>query len=90
MPEQEIGRVTHYFDKPGVAVVKLTAGELALGDTIRFRGHTSDFTEPVTSLELDHRKVDRATAGDEVAVKVVARARPHDLVLKVTEANPAT
>ena len=81
--EQEIGTVTHYFDLPGVAVLKLT-GELALGDTIRFLGHTSDFTETVTSMQVEHQAVDRATAGWDVAVKVVARARPHDRVMKVT------
>lgn len=83
MPEQEIGTVSHYFKGPSVAVVKLTAGELAVGDTIRFVGHTSDFTEPVTSMEINHAKVQRATVGDEVAIQVVARARPHDKVLKV-------
>jgi len=84
MAEQEIGVVTHYFDRPAVAVIKLTAGELAPGDRIRFLGHTSDFTEAVTSMERDHQKVAHASAGDEVAIQVVARARPHDRVLKVT------
>ncbi|MGH7700658.1 MAG: EF-Tu/IF-2/RF-3 family GTPase [Gemmatimonadales bacterium] len=83
MPEQEIGVVTHYFKGPSVAVVRLTAGELAVGDTIRFVGHTSDFSEPVTSMEIDHQKVERAKSGDEVAIQVVARARPHDKVLRV-------
>jgi putative protease len=84
MPEQEIGLVTHYFDHPHVAVIKLTDGTLAVGDRIRFHGHTSEFAETVTSMEVDHRKVERAQVGDEVAVQVVARARPHDKVIKVT------
>jgi len=84
MPEQEIGIVSHYFDKPHVAVIKLAAGELAVGDSIRFLGHTSDFTERVTSMQVDHKPVETARAGDEVAVQVVASARPHDKVLKVT------
>ncbi len=84
MAEQEIGVVTHYFDRPKVAVIKVTAGELALGDKIRFLGHTSDFTEEVTSMEVDHQQVERATAGHEVAVQVVERARSHDRVLKMT------
>lgn len=83
MPEQEIGVVLHYFGGPSVAVVKLTAGDLALGDAVRFVGHTSDFTETVTSMEVDHEKVERAAAGTEVAIQVVSRARPHDRVLKV-------
>lgn len=83
MTEQEIGVVTHYFDQPGVAVIKVTAGELAVGDKIRLVGRTSDFTEQVTSMEVDHEKVERATAGHEVAVKVIERARVHDRVLKL-------
>lgn len=82
MAEHEIGTVTHYFDRLQVAVVQLTAGEIAIGDTIHFRGHTTEFTETVTSMEVDHRKVERANAGEEVAIQVVGRARLHDKVLK--------
>lgn len=84
MPEQEIGVVTHYFDRPKVAIVKVTAGTVAVGDELRFHGHTTEFTEPVTSMELDHKKVESAGVGDEIAIQVVGRARQHDKVLKVT------
>ena len=83
MPEQEIGVVTHYFDQPQVAVVKLSAGQVGLGDTLRFHGHTTEFTESVTSMEVDHQRVERATAGQEIAIKVIGRARRHDKVFKV-------
>ena len=83
MPEQQIGSVVHYFGGPGVAVVKIETGELAVGDKIRFLGHTTDFTEAVTSMEVDHKKVERARAGEEIAVQVVGRVRRHDKVLKV-------
>jgi putative protease len=84
MPEEQIGIVTHYFGGPQVAVVKLEAGELALGDRLRFKGHTTDFTEEVTSMEVNHQKIERAKAGDEVAIKVSSRVRRHDQVFKVT------
>lgn len=84
MPEQEIGTVIHYFKGPSVAVIRVVDGELVVGDQIRIVGHTSDFTETVGSIEVNHQKVERARAGDEVAVQVVARARPHDRVFKVT------
>ena len=45
MAEEEIGHVTHYFPKIGVAVVEITAGSLKIGETIRIKGHTSDFTQ---------------------------------------------
>jgi putative protease len=85
MAEKEIGTVTHYFDHPKVAVVRVTAEgeEITPGDTLRFHGHTTDFTEQVTSLEVDHQRVERARAGEEVAIKVIGRARVHDKVSRV-------
>ena len=73
MPEQLVGNVVHYFKGPSVAVVQLV-GELAVGDRIRFHGHTTDFTEQLTSMEVEHGKVERAVAGQEVvqAVPVVS------------------
>jgi putative protease len=84
MPEQLIGTVLHYFKGPSVAVVRVTDGELVVGDRIRFHGHTTEFTEQVTSMEVNHQKVQRAQAGDEVAIQIVDRARLHDQVFKVT------
>ena len=84
MSEQLIGTVTHYFNGPGVAIVKVTDGDLNVGDEVRFVGHTTDFTERITSMEIDHAKVERAASGEEIAIKVVARAREHDKVFKVS------
>jgi putative protease len=83
MAEELIGSVTHFFKGPSVAVVKVTEGEVAVGDEIHFVGHTTDFTERVTSMEVDHKKVERAGVGNEIAIQVVDRARPHDQVFKV-------
>ncbi|HVH67637.1 MAG TPA: hypothetical protein VM716_07210 [Gemmatimonadales bacterium] len=84
MPEQPVGTVVHYFKGPNVAVVHLTDGTLAVGDRIHFRGHTTDFTEQIASMEVNHQKVQLAKAGDEVAIQVTDRARQHDQVFKVT------
>jgi putative protease len=83
MSEQLIGVVTHYFGGPGVAVIHVTDGELHQGDTIHIVGHTSDFVEHVTSMEIEHQKVQTAGVGSEIAVKVGAHARKHDHVFKV-------
>lgn len=82
MTEQLVGTVTHYFKGPSVAVIRVT-GELAVGDEIHVVGHTSDFTEKITSMEVEHEKVEAAKAGEEVGIQVVARARPHDQVFKI-------
>jgi translation initiation factor IF-2 len=63
-----IGQVTHYFNHIGVAVLQLN-GELKVGDTVRFVGHAHEFTQTVTSMEIEHKKVDSAGPGQEVALK---------------------
>ena len=83
MAEQLVGIVTHFFKGPSVAVVKLSdEGHIAVGDRLHFHGHTTDFTETVESMEVEHQKVERAAAGDEIAIKVIERARQHDQVFK--------
>jgi putative protease len=85
MPEQEIGKVTHYFGRIGVAAIEITQGTLAVGDTIHVKGHTSDFTQTVDSIQIEGQSVDTATAGQAVGIKVVEHAREHDVVSKVEE-----
>jgi putative protease len=83
--EEKVGTVTDYFARIGVAAVKLE-GPLAVGDRIRVRGHTTDFTQQVESLQVEHQPVERAEAGAEVALKVGERVRRHDQVLRVLSA----
>lgn len=88
MPDQLVGTVVHYFKGPSVAVVRVTEGELALGDQLHFVGHTTDFTEQLVSMEVNHQKVERAKTGEEVAIQVTARTRPHDRVFKAVAETP--
>lgn len=83
--EEKVGTVTGYYAKIGVAAIRLADGELRLGDQIRIRGHTTDFTQPVESLQIEHRSVEQAGRGSEVAVKVRERVRLHDQVFRVRE-----
>ncbi len=84
MAEEKIGTITHYFGKIGVATVKITDGELNVGDTIHVKGHTSDFTQTVDSMQVEHESVAVARAGDEVGLKTAEYVREHDAVFKVT------
>jgi len=84
MPEIEVGQVIGYFAKIGVAAVELT-GTLKIGDTIRIRGHTTDFTQVVESMQIEHKSVSEAKAGDSVGIKVIDRVRKGDRVYRVTE-----
>lgn len=84
MDEVIVGKVTHYFHRIAVAVVEVAAAELRVGDTIRVLGATSNFTQPVRSMEIDHTPVDVATTGEQVAVHVAERARVNDLVFRIS------
>jgi putative protease len=84
MAEQRIGRVSHYWSKLGVAGIEITAGELRVGDTIHFKGHTTDFSQRVDSMQVEHEAVAIARAGDAVGMKVTDHVRDHDEVYKVT------
>ena len=54
MGEQLVGRVTHYFGKPHVAIVEVTVGDLRVGDTIRVVGRTAEFTQKIESMQLEY------------------------------------
>lgn len=68
--EKEIGKITHYFDQIGVAVVKLQKGSLKVGDSIKIVGGDVDFQQAVESLEVDHQSVQSAKTGNELGLKV--------------------
>ena len=83
MAEKRIGEVTKFFSKPSVAAVKIVAGELNVGETIKITGHTTDLTEHIESMEVNNQKVSKAVAGDFIGIKVSDRVRPGDEVFKV-------
>ncbi len=84
MAEEKIGVVIHYWGKIGVAGLRITDGELRVGDTIHIKGHTSDFTQPVESIQIENQLVEVARPGEDIGVQVVEHAREHDEVFKVT------
>ena len=82
--ELEIGHVTHFFNKINVAVLSIK-DELKVDDTIHILGHTTDFTQKVTSLQIEHEDVDSVKPGDDFAMKVIEPVREQDVVYKVVE-----
>jgi len=80
--EEKIGVVSHFFSKISVAVFKLTDGDLKVGDTVRIKGATTDFEQPVESMQVDHKEVSEAKVGDEVGVKTTEPVRKHDELFK--------
>ena len=82
--EVEIGHVTHFFNKINVAVLSIK-DELKVGDMIHILGHTTDFIQKVTSIQIEHRNVASVKPGDDFALKVIEPVRDHDVVYKVIE-----
>ncbi|MBZ0170650.1 translation elongation factor-like protein [Candidatus Methylomirabilis lanthanidiphila] len=85
MAEVRIGYVKDYFAKVGVAAIEITEGQLTVGDTIHIKGHTTELTQRVDSIQLEHQSLQRAESGQLIGIKVRERVRQHDQVLKVTE-----
>ncbi len=81
--EEAIGTVTHYYSHLGVAIVQINKGTLRRGDTIRLKGHTTDFLQQVESMEYEHQHVDAASAGQSVGIKIKDHAREHDILYRV-------
>jgi len=82
-PGERIGVVTHFYAEPMVAVIKLEGARLRVGDTIHVRGHTSDFSQRVDSLQVEHAPVQEVGPEDDFGMKVVEHAREHDVVYRV-------
>ena len=85
MPEEEVGVIVKFFAKPSVAAIQITKGSIKRGDILKYKGHTTDFTEEVGSMEIDNQPVDEATVGDMIGIKVQERVREKDKVYKVVD-----
>jgi len=83
MEKKPIGKIAHYFTKIGVAVIDLS-DELKVGDRISIEGATTNFEQAIDSMEIEHKKVQSATAGQSIGLKVSERVRQGDLVYKVS------
>jgi hypothetical protein len=81
--EERIGVVTHYYSHLSVATLRLESGTLRVGDVIHIRGHTTDFSQRVESLEVNHAAATEVGPNDDFGLKVVQHAREHDAVYKV-------
>jgi len=85
MVEEKIGIVEHFFTNVNVAAVRVTNGELKIGDIIHFVGSTTDFKQKIVSMQIDRKSVEIVKSGDDVGIKVNDRVREHDIVYKITE-----
>lgn len=80
--EKEIGVVTHWYDKIGVAVLDLKSA-LKVGDRIKVKRGDSEFEDIVASMQIAHQEVASAAKGKDVAVKLSGKAKEGAVVCKI-------
>jgi len=85
MSEIEVGVVVKFFAKPSVAAIEVRSGSIKNGELLKFKGHTTDFSETVSSMEIDNKPIEEAPAGSLIGIKVKERVRENDKVYKVVE-----
>ncbi|MEK9170654.1 MAG: translation elongation factor-like protein [Patescibacteria group bacterium] len=74
-----IGEITHFYGKLGVAIVRFNR-DMAAGKNVTFQGATTDFSQNIDSMELDHKSVSSVPRGKEVGIKVSKKVREGDNV----------
>lgn len=78
-----IGKVSHYFPHVKAGAIVIESGKLAVGDTIRIKGHTTDFKQNIASMQIDRNPIEKASKGQEIGILVKSRVRIHDKVYKI-------
>lgn len=81
---ERIGEVIHFYGKIEVAVLRLS-NNLKIGDMIHFLGSHTDFQQEVTSMQIEHEPVAEGKTGEEIAIKVIERARKGDAIFLITD-----
>lgn len=79
MEEKQIGAVDHFFDKISVAMIRLTDA-VKVGDTIRIKAKGGEFSQVISSMQIDRVPAQEAKAGDLISVKVDQKVHKGDVV----------
>ena len=80
--EMQVGKVSHYFSKIGVAIIEVTDGSIKIGDEVHIKGHTTDFVQKVNSMQIEHDKIELAEPGQSIGLRVDSPVRSNDMVYK--------
>lgn len=76
----EVGVVEHYFPAPHVAGIRVERGDIEWGDRIVIRGHGTELSEPIESMEIEHHHVVEAHRGDHVGIRIMYPVHTGDRV----------
>jgi len=83
MEEEKVGKVQKFFAKPGVAAIEVSDSVIGIGDRLHFKGHTTDFEDTITSMQIEGEAIEEAKPGDLIGIKVKDRVRENDTVYKI-------
>lgn len=81
----QIGKVTHYYDKLGVAIVTVLNQPLKAGDVVKVSGHDKEFNQKISSLQIEHKQVDKVPVGETAGMKVDQPVKEGDVLYLVTK-----
>lgn len=84
MEKKKVGKITHYYQKIGVAIVDLE-DTLSVGDQIEISGPNTNMTQNVDSMQIEHEDVQQAKKGMSIGLKVKDRVKENDVVYKVMQ-----
>ena len=79
MTEKELGKITHFYDKLSVAIIKLSA-PLKIGDEIAIKGQTTDLQQKIETMQFDHQDIEQGKKGQEIGIMVKDKVREGDVV----------
>jgi translation elongation factor EF-1alpha len=82
--KEEIGKVTHFFNKISVAVIQVT-GNLKVGDKISIEGPGDVVEQTVDSMQIDKTKIEEANPGDDIGMKTAGPVKAGYKVFKIIE-----
>jgi hypothetical protein len=80
-----IGRVVHYYDKIGVAVILITGKLLTVGTKIKISGHDQEFEQIVETMQIDHKSVNEVKNGQEAGMKVEKSVKEGDFIYRIPD-----
>src|SRR3989344_540239 len=77
--DKPVGEVTHYYGNLGVAIVKFHQ-DMSVGKNLTFQGATTDFSQDLDSMQMDHKSVQVAPKDKEIGIKAKKKVREGDKV----------
>ena len=79
-----VGKIVHFYPKISVVVVELE-DTLKVGDKISVERESGSFEQVVDSMQVEHKNIEEAKAGDAIGMKVTEPTREGAKVFKIVE-----